>query len=91
MSCSTTRHWDMAEAFTKKGASTYLGWNASVDLDYVDRAALDLVSNLCTEAMTVEQAIDSTMNEVGPDPTYNAFLYGYPKQSATQTIAELIR
>ena len=91
MGCSAARHWDMAQAFTKKGASTYLGWNASVDLGYVGRAALEVVSNLCTEAMTVEGAIDSTMAEVGPDPNYNAFLYGYPKQSANQTIAELIR
>ena len=90
MGCSALREQDMAQAFIEKGASTYLGWGASVDLGYVDGAALNLISNLCTKAMTVEQAIVSTMNEVGPDPTYGARLYGYPKQSANYTIAELM-
>jgi len=91
MGCSAIRHPDMAQAFVEKGASTYLGWGASVCLGYVDGATLDLISNLCTKGMTVEQAIVSTMNEVGPDPTYGAYLHCYPEQSAKQTIAELIR
>jgi len=91
MGCSAIHYVDMAQAFIEEGASTYLGWDASVSLNYVDRAALDVLSNLCTEAMTLEQAIVSTMNGVGPDPTYNAFLFCSPKQSANQTIAELIR
>lgn len=90
MGCSAIRHPDMAQAFIEKGASTYLGWGASVDLSYVDGATLDLISNLCTKGMTVEQAIVSTMNEVGPDPTYGAYLHCYPAQSANQTIAELM-
>lgn len=90
MGCSALREQDMAQAFIEKGASTYMGWNASVDLSYVDGAALNLISNLCIEGMTVEQAVLSTMNEVGLDPTTDARLHGYPKQSANYTIAELM-
>lgn len=90
MGCSALRFGDMAPAFVEKGASTYLGWDASVDLHYVDVAALNLISNLCTEGMTVEQAVVSTMTEVGPAPTYNAWLHYYPDKSGRQTIAELI-
>jgi len=91
MGCSAIRYPDMAQAFIKKGASIYSGWSASVGLDYVDAAALNLITNLCTKAMSVEQAIVTTMNEVGPDPNFDANLYSYPPQNANQTIAELIR
>ena len=90
MGCTAIGYVDMAQAFVEKGASTYLGWGASVVLSYVDGAALNLITNLCTKGMTVEQAIVSTMNEVGPDPTYGARLHCYPAQSANQTIAELM-
>jgi len=91
MGCTTLRFGDMGLAFIEKGASAYLGWDASVDLNYVDGAALDLISNLCTKGMTVEQAVVRTMTEVGPDPTYNAWLHYYPEESGSHTIAELIR
>ena len=67
-----------------------MGWNASGDLNYVDGAALNLISNLCIEGMTVEQAVLGTMNDVGLDPTTDAQLYGYAKKAGNQTIAELI-
>ena len=90
MGCSALRQQDMAQAFVGKGASTYMGWDASVQLDYVDGAALNLISNLCIEGMTVEQAVLSTMNDVGLDPITDARLYGYPKKVGNQTIAELM-
>jgi len=90
MGCSALRQQDMAQAFIDKGASTYMGWNASVQLDYVDGAALNLISNLCIEGMTVEQAVLGTMNDVGLDPITDARLYGYPKKAGNQTIAELM-
>ena len=91
MGCATLHYDDMAQAFIEKGASTYLGWDASVDLQYVDRAALDLIVNLLTEGMTVEEAVLRTMTEVGRDPTSSAQLGVYPERSANHTIAELMR
>jgi hypothetical protein len=90
MGCSCAHLEDMAAALVLKGASTYLGWDSSVNLDYVDRATADLVTNLCAEKMTVEQAVAETMVEIGPDPEWGAELKYYPRESGSQTLAELI-
>ena len=90
MGCSCSYLEDMAAAFTLKGASTYMGWNGSVSLDYVDRATADLITNLCTQKMTVEEAAAKTMTEIGPDPDWGASLRFHPRESGGQTIAELI-
>jgi len=91
MGCSCLYLEDLAQSFIDKGASTYLGWDASVGLDYVDGAALNLIDNLCTKDMTVEQAIVKTMAEVGLDPDYRACLKYYPAKSGSHTIKELIK
>lgn len=90
MGCSCAYLEDMAAAFNFKGASTYLGWNGSVGLDYVDRAAAELITSLCTGGMTIEEATAETMTEVGPDPDWGARLKFYPPKSGGQTITELI-
>ena len=81
---------DLARAFIDKGASTYLGWDANVDLSYVDDATISLIQNLCTERCTVEKAVAKTMAEKGPDPYWKAVLQYYPSHSGSSTIAELI-
>lgn len=91
MGCAGHYIDDMAAAFVQKGASTYLGWSATVILDYVDTAALNLVGNLCAKDLTVEQAAAKTMAEVGQDPYYNARLKYYPAKSGSQTICELVK
>jgi hypothetical protein len=86
MGCSGLYLEDMAAAFSLKGTSAYLGWDGSVDLDYVDRAAAELITKLCTQKMTVEEAVA----DIGPDPYWGASLKFYPPQSSSKTIAELI-
>jgi len=88
MGCSCLYLDDLAQAFINKGASTYLGWNASVDLNYVDDAALILVRNLCAKELTVEKAVAETMAEKGPDPHYGAVLKYFPPESGSCTIAD---
>jgi len=89
MGCSCSYLEDMAAAFIFKGASTYMGWNGSVNLDYVDRAAADLITNLCSGGMTVNEAALETMTGIGPDPEWGAGLRFHPRESSGQTIAEL--
>lgn len=89
MGCSCAHLEDMAAAFILKGASTYLGWNGSVDLGYVDRATANLITNLCTEKMTVSEAASATMLEIGPDPEWGASLRFHPRESSGLTIGEL--
>jgi len=90
MGCSCVYLGDLATAFSLKGASTYLGWDGSVNLDYVDRATAALITNLCAEKMTVEGAVAETMADIGPDPDWGAELKYYPRESGGQTIDELI-
>ena len=90
MGCSCLYLEDLAEAFINKGASAYLAWVATVDLDYVDDATLSLVENLCSKELTVKKAVAETMAEKGPDPHYGAVLKYYPSKSGSHTIAELI-
>ena len=89
--CSCTRLTDMSAAFVDKGASTYLGWDDNVGLDYINDAVLNLIENLVSEDTTVSQAVAETTNEVGPDPYYHACLKYYPPESDSLTIGELTK
>ena len=86
MGCSCLYLDDLAQAFIDKGASTYLGWNATVDLDYVDKATAYLIGQLCVEKVTIEKAVTSTMNVIGPGPKHKAILKYYPSQSGSHTV-----
>jgi len=90
MGCSGAHLEDMSNAFILKGASTYMGWGGSVSLDYVDRAAANLIANLCTRGMTINEAAAKTMAEIGPDPVWDADLRFHPGENSGQTIAGLI-
>jgi hypothetical protein len=90
MGCSCAYLEDMSAAFVLKGASTYLGWDGSVGLGYVDRATAELVTSLCDERMTIEGAVAETMAKIGPDPEWGTELKFYPRESGNQTLAELI-
>lgn len=90
MGCATTYRPDMLLAFIQKGASTYLGWKASVGLNYVDEATLKLMANLSDKGMTIDQAVRETMAKIGAYPDTNARLQYYPAASGNYTIKELI-
>jgi hypothetical protein len=79
MGCSTLYIPDLAEAFIKKGARAYTGWDASVDLTYVDNTTLTLLKELGTESATLTQALEATMKAAGPDPYWHAELQHYPE------------
>jgi hypothetical protein len=91
MGCSGIYLTDLAEAFVDKGASAYLAWDASVLLDYTDEATLHLIKQLCSENVTIKEAVDSTMDVIGPDPKYGAELKYYPSGTSDKTLEELIR
>lgn len=91
MGCESYHYDDMPGAFVEKGASVYVGWNEVVTLKYVDKAMLDLLDNLCTRNMTLAQGISKTMNDLGKDPYFGAYLKYYPSDSGNMTVRELIR
>jgi hypothetical protein len=90
MGCSGIALPDLAEAFVDKGASAYLAWDRSVELYYVDNATPYLIRQLCSEKLTIAEAVDSTMAVKGADPEYGAVLECYPLPSGDETLKELI-
>jgi hypothetical protein len=93
MGCSGMALLDMAQAFIDKGASMYLAWDRSVDLYYVDNATAYLINQLCSEQLTIRDAVDNTMAAIGPDPNYGANLTFYAPEShnGDKTLEELIK
>jgi len=89
--CSCLYDEDLAQAFIDKGASSYLAWDATVDLDYVDKATMKLMQDLCSERLQINKAVALTMAIVGPDPKYGAVLEYYPGQSGDKTLKQLIQ
>jgi hypothetical protein len=41
--------------------------------------------------VTIKEAVDSTMDVIGPDPKYGAELKYYPSGTGDKTLEELIR
>jgi hypothetical protein len=90
MGCAGIYLTDLAEAFIDKGASAYLAWDASVELDYVDKATIYLVKQLCSEKATIKAAVDTTMDVIGEDPEHGADLKYYPAGAGDKTIGQLM-
>jgi len=90
MGCSCFHFEDLAKAFIQKGASTYLAWDASVGLNYVDDATAALVEKLCSEKLATAKAVAEIMKEKGPDPSFRAVLKYYPPASTNKTLRQLI-
>ena len=93
LGCSGIDLPDLAEAFVDKGASVYLAWDRSVELYYVDEATPYLVRQLCSEELTVREAVHDTMDVIGPDPNHGAklqFYYDPGSHNGDKTLEELI-
>ena len=88
--CSCLYEDDLAQAFVQKGASCYLVWDATANLDYVDQATAYLVKQLCIKKVSIANAVANTMEVVGPDPEYGAVLKYYPQQNSSKALKELI-
>jgi hypothetical protein len=90
MGCDGLHFQDMAQAFIEKGASTYIGWDASVGLNYVDYATPTLIELLCSKELSIAEAVAGTMEEKGSDPTHGSILKYYPPASASKTLKQLL-
>ncbi len=91
MGCEGITVLDLAEAFIEKGASAYLAWDEIVGLRYVDEATPYLLRQLCSERLTIAEAVASTMDKeegIGPDPRYGAALKYFPSEIGDTTLPE---
>jgi hypothetical protein len=75
----------MAEAFVKKGAKVYIGWDGSVSVNHTDQETLDLLQSLILEKRTIQGAVD----EIAADPTYESELKFYPDGAGNYAIPNL--
>jgi len=91
MGCSCLFLDDLAKAFVAKGASSYIAWGATVGLGYVDEATVYLLEELCGENLAIADAVENTMNTIGPDPQYGAKLKYYPQPSGDKALEQLIK
>jgi len=69
---------DLAEAFRKRGAKVYIGWDGLVSINHTDQATLNLLQSLILDKRTIKRAVTETMEEVGKDPTFNSTLKYHP-------------
>lgn len=75
---------DMADAFIRKGAEVYIGWDAPVSVNHTDQATVNLLQSLILHKRTIKEAVDQTNYDVGSDPTYNSTLQYYPDTPEVQ-------
>ena len=75
----------LAESLIERGASVVISWDKSVLAPYMDRATIFLLNELLIENKTVAQAVEDTMETIGPDPDEGAFLRYYPTESGDYT------
>ena len=88
--CTCLKYSDLADGFVEKGASAYIGFDASVLLDYSDESSAYLLQQLCSGNVTIKEAVDRTMADKGRDPQWGAELRYWPAETANETLRTLI-
>lgn len=73
----------MAKAFMGLGAKVFIGWDGEVQAEHTDSAVLTLLRALCEDDLTVEEAVERAMEEVGPDPHYRSVMQFHPTDVGT--------
>ena len=90
MGCTCLYLTDLARAFIDKGASSYLGWDDLVTLDYVDDATLTIIRKLFADKLTLEDTVLQTISEEGRDPYHGATLRYFPWDKGDQNVEDLL-
>ena len=80
MGCDILRAEEMAEAFVEKGAGAVVGWDEAVTAAHTDAATLNLLRRILDGETSVQAATAATMEELGPDPYYDAKMVAYPPE-----------
>jgi hypothetical protein len=80
MGCDGLATDTIAKALVEKGAKAVVSWNGLVTGDHTDEAAEQLLRHLATEGLPLEEAVEKTAEEVGPDPAYGSVLRLYPPE-----------
>jgi hypothetical protein len=73
----------LAKTFIDRGAKAFISWDEKVGLAHTDEATLVLLSSLIEEGMTVSEAVEKAMNDVGPDTAFDSMLHYYPQEAGS--------
>ncbi len=74
MGCDGLRSDVTAQAFLDKGASAFVSWTKPVSGPHTDDATEKFLEHYLIDKDSVQDAVQQTANEVGPDPTYDGEL-----------------
>jgi hypothetical protein len=91
MGCFGIHSQDLPQAFIDRGVSVVVGWTWLVNLDHTDKATLILLRMMLLEKMDINNAVDTTMREVGPDPSNGSVLKYYPLSQSNLKIADILK
>lgn len=80
-SCYGLHNEWLPDAFIKRGAKAFIGWNEKVSLEHADEASLVLLKAFVSENMTISNATAKVMDQVGSDEAYDSKLLYYPNDS----------
>lgn len=78
MGCSSLASDKTASALVDKGASGVVGWSSTVSPEHTDQATDQLLRHLLEDKLSLSKAVDITMSEVGPDPSYGSSMSAFP-------------
>jgi hypothetical protein len=79
----------LANAFLERGAKAFISWDEKVGLAHTDEAAMVLLNSLIEEGMTISEAVEKVMNDIGPDTAYNSVLHYYPQEAGSVKLVNL--
>lgn len=74
MGCDTLRGAATAQAFIEKGADAVVGWSDLVSAVHTDEATERLLQKVALDGLPTAEAVEQTMEEVGPDPVFGSTL-----------------
>jgi hypothetical protein len=77
MGCQGLENTEMANAFVNKGARVFVSWSDSVTASHTDTATVALLQQLA-QGKSVQEAVNTSMKLVGPDPLFNSRLAYFP-------------
>ena len=92
MGCNGLTYNTAAEAFVNRGAKVCIGWNGLVSAPHTDQATEYLIRCLVVNKWTINDAVNATMEEIGPELVYESqqgyktVLKYYPSTAGNFTI-----
>lgn len=74
MSCYGFIDDTLANIFSEKGASAFIGWTELATVNHIDNATLVLLEKILIDGYSIAEAVEYTVEKVGNDPIYESEL-----------------